>query len=434
VSAEDVRHPCSLELKLKLGLDLKLDPSVPSIPTRPASQLARLQKAASQAEDSLSARFAQIKLAAATGSSAAAHAQLAALYQENVDLLGESESFYREMVQSLMALGQFSAASRLTRAHLACTGAWDCGIDPDSKLPPNSVLWTVHERTRSSFLFSPDLYSISNTEMVIHSWLSCLPALIAYETFDKHRCGRIAISLGDHGVTPGLAFSDFRKEYFLIPDPQYLSTHGYREVAEAFIRDDIPWNDRRPVAFWRGATTGRYPKGGAQNWHDLPRARLCALANRHSDLFDAGFHRVVQMQNYEVIREIEASGLMRAALPETDFNRYKYHIDIDGNSNSWAGLFIKLLTGSPVIKVSSPLGFRQWYYDRLEPWVHFVPVASDLSDLIERTEWLRDNPGRAQNIGEQGQKLAMSLSYESEVARSSATIASAFEFFPNSNV
>ena len=54
---------------------------------------------------------------------------------------------------------------------------------------------------------------------------------------------------------------------------------------------------------------------------------------------------------------------MRPYVPMTDFNKYKYQIDIDGNTNAWPGLFQKLLTGSPVLKVASPYGFRQWLYE-----------------------------------------------------------------------
>jgi hypothetical protein len=66
----------------------------------------------------------------------------------------------------------------------------------------------------------------------------------------------------------------------------------------------------------------------------------------------------------------------------------KYQIDIDGNSSSWPGLFQRLLSGDTVLKVTSNKGWRQWYYDDLLPWENFVPVASDLSDLVEIVDWL----------------------------------------------
>jgi hypothetical protein len=398
-------------------------------PKRSANHLTRLQQTVCQAEGSLAGQFAQIQLAAAAGNFDDAKTRLASLYHEYVDECDRNEFLYRNLVQSNVALGQFSCACRLINRHLDCSDTWGFCIDPDSTRPPNTVLWTVRSRAQYCFEFSSNLYLIPHTEMVLNNWLSSLPALMAYRNYDDHKCGQVVVNLGDHGVLPGLAFSDCRIDSFLIPDPQFQSTHAYREIGDSFDRNDIAWLDRRPLAFWRGATTGRYPVAGVQNWLDLPRVRLCTIANSRPDLFDVGLHRIIQIQKEEDILAIEHSGLMRPPVPETDFNQYRYQIDIDGNSNSWAGLFIKLLTGSPVLKISSPMGFRQWYYDLLKPWVHFVPVAADMSDLIEKTEWLRDNPGRAEDIGNRGRSLARTLSYESEIERCSSTLASAFQFF-----
>jgi hypothetical protein len=253
--------------------------------------------------------------------------------------------------------------------------------------------------------------------------------LAAYNQSAAHRCGEIPVNVGDHGVVPGLAFSDYRPNYFLIPDPQFQSTRGYLDIRNGYASHEIPWPERVPLAFWRGATTGRYPAPGITDCFLLPRVRLCTLAQSRPDLFDVGLNRIVQMSSPEDTRALEESGLMRSAVPDAAFNQYRYQIDIDGNSNSWAGLFIKLLTGSPVLKVASPLGFRQWYYDLLEPWANFVPVASDMSDLIEKVEWLRDNADAARRIGERGRELATRLSYDAEIERCSATLVSAFTFF-----
>ena len=120
---------------------------------------------------------------------------------------------------------------------------------------------------------------------------------------------------------------------------------------------------------------------------------------------------------------------MRPYMPPIEFNRYKYQIDIDGNTNSWPGLFWKLLSGSPVLKVASPSGHRQWYYDRLRPWINFVPVAADMSDLVDKLRWLRQHDAAAHAIGERGQALALSMDYEGELQRAGRTITAALRYF-----
>jgi hypothetical protein len=69
-----------------------------------------------------------------------------------------------------------------------------------------------------------------------------------------------------------------------------------------------------------------------------------------------------------------------------------------------------------VLKVASPLGYRQWYYDALTPWVHYVPVRADLSDLHAMISWCRANLDECERIAAQGQAFAMCRTYDSEVA------------------
>ena len=234
--------------------------------------------------------------------------------------------------------------------------------------------------------------------------------------------GSVALNLEDFGLVPGLAFSDSEPDRLLIPDPIYLSHHGYRRTARHYAKNDVPWAARQNVALWRGSTTGTDQSRG--DWRTMDRVRLCVIARDHPDLFDVGLAGIVQVNNADKA-EIQASGLVRNFIPETEFIRWRYQIDIDGNSNSWPGLFQKLLTGSPVLKVSSRRGFRQWYYDRLAPWENFVPVETDMSDLVEKVEWLKGHDAEAQRIGRAGRALALSLSFDREYASARRTIVSA---------
>ncbi len=109
------------------------------------------------------------------------------------------------------------------------------------------------------------------------------------------------------------------------------------------------------------------------------------------------------------------------------FQEYKFQIDIDGNSNSWPGLLTKLCTGSVVLKVTSPRGFRQWYYDRLIPWYHFVPIKKDLSDLFEIMTWLSQHDSVARSIGNNGKSLAESMVCEKEIENAILVIRNAFD-------
>jgi hypothetical protein len=235
-----------------------------------------------------------------------------------------------------------------------------------------------------------------------------LPLIEQYLGSDALESGEVILNLWDHGVSPGLAFNDFRPEYFLIPDNAFIVLLGYQQSKAAYRAADIAWHDRRPLALWRGSTTGRQ-KDQSQGWRSLPRVHLCELGLKHQNLLDAGITGVVQVPDPETTREeLKARGLLREFVSPDQFNRWRYQIDIDGNTNAY-GLIQKLATGSTVLKIASPLNFRQWYYDRLVPWHNFVPVEHDISDLADKLRWLRDHDDLARSIGVEGRNLAESL-------------------------
>jgi FkbH-like protein len=290
---------------------------------------------------------------------------------------------------------------------------------------PEVLLWQVVSRRRSKLRLSSRLREAGVVRSSAMRLVGVMPLLYAYNANDACETGQSPINIGDHGYVPGLAFSDNRPDYFLIPDAIFLINKGYEWLRHKFNVDDVAWDQRTPIGFWRGGTSG-WPTDPALGWRSLPRIQLCKFGQTHPELIDAGISYAVQSATDE---EIQAAGLMRPIVPMEAFNRYKYQIDIDGNTNSWPGLFQKLLSGSPVLKIKSRDGYRQWYYDQLKPWVNFVPVASDMSDLVEKILWLRSHDEEARTIGEAGKKLAHSLDYHGEIGRSSRTINAAFRYF-----
>lgn len=296
---------------------------------------------------------------------------------------------------------------------------------------PARVRWEVVPGKESRFVFDAAMFLHDQMDVRIMLFVWAFPLYSAY----MRQCGDgdsgcVIVNLFDVGLSPGLAPSDSRPGFFLIPDHMFISSRGYATTREHYHKNNVPWAERKPVALWRGMTTGQV-SDPAKGWRSLPRIRLCEIARSATawQLIDAGIVAVVQIDDPDDVGQIERSGLMRPFIPPTDFNRYRYHIDIDGNTNSWPGLFQKLLTGSPVLKIASPPGYRQWYYDRLKPWVNYVPVAADMSDLLEHIDWLRENDDRAFAIGQAGRALACSLDYEGELAKSFHTIRAALRYF-----
>lgn len=239
--------------------------------------------------------------------------------------------------------------------------------------------------------------------------------------------GTWAADLGDHATADGplLAFSSFHPATILVPDRGFMSSGGYaRErrrasAAPAFI-------DRDPTIVWRGKPTGQ----GRLVGHPLDptdstlrqRVRLCLRLHhlatgspRGGDAADVDAKIVLgAAAPPEIASAYRAAGILGPTIPQASWCRRRFAIDIDGNSNAFSNLFIRLLYGCCVIKVASPLGFRQWYYHRLKPWQHYVPVAADLSDLEEAIAWCQGHPRDCREIAAAGQGLALAMTVESE--------------------
>ena len=290
------------------------------------------------------------------------------------------------------------------------------------------VAWEIEPSGAQNFTFHSQILTAKGELRTLRQLDLLFPLISNYQQSADRETGSVLVNLWDRGVSPGLAFSDNRPDYFLIPDNLFVSTLGYARTRHYFRENPVAWSDRRPVALWRGSTTGA--RVSLDRWQSLDRIKLCELARKHKEtgLIDAGISKIAQFTNPDIVREIEASGLMSEFIHWQKWIEYKFHIDIDGNSNSWQGLLQKLLTGSPVLKVQSAKGMQQWYYDELIPWHNYVPVAADMSDLMDKIAWLRDHDSYAQRLGIRGAQLATALSYTRELKRSIPVITAAFRY------
>ena len=196
----------------------------------------------------------------------------------------------------------------------------------------------------------------------------------------------------------------------LIPDPYCLMSGGYAALRQEFERRQLPnWHDRLPIAVWRGSSTGLEPLD-LHNLNQNRRYQLCRLGQSNPQLLDARFTAVVQSpdpQTHQALTtRVREQDLLRPRLEPWDAALHRWLVEIDGNVNSW-GLLWKLLSGSCVLRVAS--GRRQWYHQRLQPWVHVVPIAANLEDLADTLRWCHQHPQQCAAIARAGQHLAQQV-------------------------
>jgi GR25 family glycosyltransferase involved in LPS biosynthesis len=75
---------------------------------------------------------------------------------------------------------------------------------------------------------------------------------------------------------------------------------------------------------------------------------------------------------------------------------FKYILDIDGIASTWDATAWKLNSGSVIFKPKSC--WRQWFYDKYLPNVHYVEVEDDFSDIESKYQWCEEHPEECEQM------------------------------------
>jgi hypothetical protein len=217
----------------------------------------------------------------------------------------------------------------------------------------------------------------------------------------------LLVSFGDrldqdmeHAPVASFCRRDSTTGQVLVPDFEFLRGHHALERRIDRASERYGWSEKLQIAFWRGVTTGGRFDG--PDFREIPRARLVLASLERPDVIDARFTALKQgAENNPLLREPRFSS---AAVSPPDSLRFRYLVDVDGNSSSWARMVWLLRSNSAVLKQRSP--FRQWYYPWLKPGLHFVELAPDLADLTEVVLSLRARDEEAQAVALAGATFA----------------------------
>ena len=179
-----------------------------------------------------------------------------------------------------------------------------------------------------------------------------------------------------------------------------------------------PWEEKVPVAFFRGTATGggttidlnqrlhlahvswqweRDPAlngsgGGGDPAHPYLDAKITGWNLRDKKVAGKGMNHVIK-ENFPFNGD-KAKNFVEIYKQSS----YKYLLYVEGHCAACRYGFMMLL-GSVILKVDSKcVADQMWYFPLLKPFFDHVPVKADLSDLKEKIEWCRAHDAECRQI------------------------------------
>lgn len=203
----------------------------------------------------------------------------------------------------------------------------------------------------------------------------------------------------------------------------------------------IPWAEKtQSRLLWRGTNTGMFYAAHLP-WRDSHRVRLMRMGEEEGGAVVLSPPEVMRKRSIINAASLQNKGTANARLfdmafvdgpiqcehedgtchalateypyrPRVDHDQadmHKYVVDVDGNA--WSARFQRLLMSGSLVFKSTIM--PEWYNDRIQPWVHYVPIKLDYSDLRDALAFfagdVHGDGGRddlAENIGMTGREWA----------------------------
>jgi hypothetical protein len=201
--------------------------------------------------------------------------------------------------------------------------------------------------------------------------------------------------------------SIYEKDKLLLPDA-FMIEKGKWNVLLDKIEEasaSIPWYNKENKLFWRGGAHGSESKYlyNITNFDKLARLKLVMYSKLYPDYINAAFVNYAEFSN-----DVEGENLKTVLdllfgknpqlkhTKEIDHLKYKYLITVDGNTCPWLRVPWIMLSNSVLVKQET--SNIEWFYPALKPYVHYVPVNKQLTNMFEKINWMQNHDAEVKNI------------------------------------
>ena len=128
------------------------------------------------------------------------------------------------------------------------------------------------------------------------------------------------------------------------------------------------------------------------------------IGNVHTNPRRKVLHEIGRMNSDKLdIFSMEWCGTHKYISPANLVATYAFLLDIEGNGYSGRTKYF-LWSHRPLLLVDRP--HKEYFYEHMRPWQHYIPVQRDLSDLMDRVAWAIRNPAAAKKIADQAYEFA----------------------------
>lgn len=180
--------------------------------------------------------------------------------------------------------------------------------------------------------------------------------------------------------------------YLYLPLDDHIFEHG---LESQIAKYRIPWEQKSGDLCYRG---GYLSNRGGQ----CARSRLIRMLLNYPGTENLRLNRLWQNEKYTFMEPELFANIEVDRIPFYDFIKYKIFFIIDGvviaSNHMWG-----FATGSIPFMITNA---KFWFKDLIAPHVHYIPVKYDLSDLIEKIEWVKNNDSEARKIAENAVELS----------------------------
>lgn len=159
---------------------------------------------------------------------------------------------------------------------------------------------------------------------------------------------------------------------------------------------ELSWSNKIDKAIFMGKATGC-----GTTIETNMRLKAAHLSKKHPEHLKVGItkwnSRIKKKMNepLKIIKPQDFDFKLSKPITRNEISKYKYCLVIDGHVSPFR-LTFEMSYKSTLLIVESE--YYIWISKLLKPYVHFVPIKSDLTDLIEKINWCKNNDDKCKEI------------------------------------